>query len=142
MTFASPWVLWFLVIPVAWAVWEWRRTYRSAGVLLKSAVFAFVILALAEPRLTTFETKMAVAVLADSSPSIPDEQIEQMRETIQSIAGARDNNQVRVFLSTGRLGRDCRLRSGRQSLPLGRISNRRFARAWRRFPPSACRVCC
>ena len=101
MTFASPWVLWFLVIPVAWAVWEWRRTYRSAGVLLKSAVFAFVILALAEPRLTTFETKMAVAVLADSSPSIPDEQIERMRETIQNIAGARDNNQVRVFSFDG-----------------------------------------
>ena len=101
MTFSSPWILWFLIIPVAWAIWEWRHTYRVAGVLLKSLVFMLVILALAEPRLTTFESKMAVAILADSSPSIPDEQIEQARETIQRIAGLRDDNQVRVFSFDG-----------------------------------------
>ena len=101
MTFSSPWVLWFLIVPVLWAAWEWRRTYRAPGVLLKSLVFTLVIVALAEPRLTTFETKIAVAVLADSSPSIPAEQIEQMRETIQRIAEFRDGNQVRVFSFDG-----------------------------------------
>jgi len=101
MTFSSPWVLWFLVIPVVWAVWEWRRTYRVAGIFLKSLVFMLVILALAEPRLTTFESKMAIAVLADSSPSIPDEQIEQARESIQRIADLRGGNQVQVFSFDG-----------------------------------------
>jgi len=101
VNFSSPWILWFLMLPIAWAVWEWRRTYRVAGILLKSLVFLLVILALAEPRLTTFESKMAVGVLADSSPSIPDEQIEQARETIQRIAGLRENNQVRVFSFDG-----------------------------------------
>ena len=101
MTFASPWILWFLIIPVLWSAWEWRRTYRVAGVLLKSLVFMLIIFALAEPRLTTFETKMAVVVLADSSPSIPDEQVEQMRDTIQRIGGLRDDNQVQVFSFDG-----------------------------------------
>ena len=101
MTFSSPWVLWFLVIPVVWAVWEWRRTYRVAGIFLKSLVFMLVILALAEPRLTTFESKMAIAVLADSSLSIPDEQIEQARESIQRIADLRGGNQVQVFSFDG-----------------------------------------
>ena len=101
MTFASPWILWFLIIPVLWSAWEWRRTYRVAGVLLKALVFMLIVFALAEPRLTTFETKMAVVVLADSSPSIPDEQVEQMRETIQRIAGLREGNQVRVFSFDG-----------------------------------------
>ena len=138
MTFSSPWVLWFLIIPVLWAAWEWRRTYRAAGVLLKSLVFMLVILALAEPRLTTFETKMAVAVLADSSPSIPDEQIEQMRETLQRIAGLRDGNQMQVFSfdgetrsglpSTGRpaalaaaTNLEQTLRAGMAALPPGRV---------------------
>ena len=129
MTFSSPWILWFLIVPVAWAIWEWRQTYRVAGVLLKSLVFMLVILALAEPRLTTFESQMAVAVLADSSPSIPDEQIEQARETIQRIARLREDNQVRVFSfdgetraglpSTGAAGSACRR---------GRISSKRFGR--------------
>ena len=138
MTFASPWILWFLIIPALWSAWEWRRTYRAAGVLLKSLVFMLIILALAEPRLTTFETKMAVVVLADSSPSIPDEQIEQMRETIQRIAGLRDGNQVRVFSFDGETrsglpssGRppalaaatnlEQTLRAGMAALPPGRV---------------------
>ena len=138
MTFSSPWVLWFLIIPVLWSAWEWRRTYRAAGVLLKSLVFMLIILALAEPRLTTFETKMAVAVLADSSPSIPDEQIEQTRETLQRIAGLRDGNQLQVFSfdsetrsglpSTGRpaalaaaTNLEQTLRAGMAALPPGRV---------------------
>ena len=138
MTFASPWILWFLIIPVLWSAWEWRRTYRVAGVLLKSLVFMLIVFALAEPRLTTFETKMAVAVLADASPSIPDEQVEQMRETIQRIAGLREGNQVRVFAfdgetrsglpSTGRspalaaaTNLEQTLRAGMAALPPGRV---------------------
>ena len=138
MTFASPWILWFLIIPVLWSAWEWRRTYRAAGVLLKSLVFMLIVFALAEPRLTTFETKMAVAVLADASPSIPDEQVEQMRETIQRIAGLREGNQVRVFAfdgetrsglpSTGRFpalaaatNLEQTLRAGMAALPPGRV---------------------
>ena len=71
MTFDRAWVLPFALLPLLWMFWEFRA-YAPArradlerpGVLRRSP------LALAEPRLTTNETKMAVAVLVDTSASI------------------------------------------------------------------------
>ena len=97
MSFANLWPLGLLPLVLAWGLWEWRQTSRKAGVLLKALVLALVIMALAEPRLAIFETKTAVAVLADTSPSIPDDQLAQQREILRRMGAARGRNQLRVF---------------------------------------------
>ena len=51
-------------------LFEWRRTRRTLALALKTLAFMAIILALAEPKLTLPETKMAVAVLVDTSASV------------------------------------------------------------------------
>ena len=135
MSFATPWALGLLVLPMAWALWEWGRTSRKVGVLLKALVFVAIITALAEPRLTFFETRVAVAVLADTSPSIPEDQVEQQREILRRMDGARGRNELRIFSfdATARPGSAVRgnspagtnleaaLRAGLSALPADRI---------------------
>ncbi len=53
MTFDRLWLLPLLLLPLAWIVWEWRRQPRRAPLVLKAAMIAAVILALAEPSLTS-----------------------------------------------------------------------------------------
>src|SRR5260370_30502910 len=69
MTFERAWVLIFLLLPLRWMVYEMRRTRRTLALLLKTIAFLAVVLALAEPKLTIPETKMAVAILVYTSPS-------------------------------------------------------------------------
>ncbi|HTS27148.1 MAG TPA: VWA domain-containing protein [Bryobacteraceae bacterium] len=75
MSFDHPWLLLSLLLPVAWAVWEWRTSARRTALLLKGGAFAAIALALAQPRITVYETKMAVAILADTSASISAEDL-------------------------------------------------------------------
>src|SRR5580700_12039882 len=70
MNFEHPWALALLFLPLAWAAWEWRFSGRRTALLLKAAVFAAIALALAQPVLTVFESKVAVAMLADTSASV------------------------------------------------------------------------
>ena len=57
MTFDRAWALLLLVLPIAWAAWDWRRQPRHTHLLLKLAMFVAVILALAEP---TFSDRKSV----------------------------------------------------------------------------------
>ena len=70
MTFERAWVLGFLLLPLAWSLFEWRRTRRVTALVLKTLSFLAIIVALAEPMLTVPQTKMAVAVLVDTSASV------------------------------------------------------------------------
>ena len=70
MSFDRAWMLLFALIPIAWAVREWTSTVRRGALLLKTGTFLAIIAALAEPRLAFFDTKVAVAVLADTSRSL------------------------------------------------------------------------
>ena len=56
--------------PLLWAAWEWRNSARRAGLLLKAASLAAILLALAEPRLTFYESQVALAILVDTSASV------------------------------------------------------------------------
>src|SRR5689334_8669678 len=69
MTFDRPWILLSLLLPIAWAVWEYRATARRLALGLKTATFVCVVLALSGPRITIYTSKVAVAVLADTSAS-------------------------------------------------------------------------
>ncbi|HLK67438.1 MAG TPA: VWA domain-containing protein [Bryobacteraceae bacterium] len=74
MIFEHPLALLLLLLPVLWAAWEWRLSARRSALLLKAGAFAAIALALAQPRMTVYETKMAIAILADTSASVsPDD---------------------------------------------------------------------
>ena len=90
---------------VVWGLWEWHRTRRRAAVILKALVFALIVTALAKPKVTFLESKVAVAVLADTSSSIPDDQLEQERNILQRLQTARNHNQLHVFSFDGKVRR-------------------------------------
>src|SRR4051812_28242475 len=70
MTFDNPLALLLALLPIAWAIWEYRTSARRPALLLKSATFLCIALALAGPHLTVYQSKVAVAVLADPSASV------------------------------------------------------------------------
>ena len=69
MTFDRAWLLAIAWLPLAWMLFEWRRTARKLGLVLKALSFTAILLALAEPRMILQETKVALAVLVDTSAS-------------------------------------------------------------------------
>ena len=75
MSFDHPWVLLALLLPLGWAAWEWRETARRLALVLKAAAFVCIVLALSGPRIMVYETKVAVAVLADTSASVSPEDL-------------------------------------------------------------------
>ncbi|MEO8592149.1 MAG: VWA domain-containing protein, partial [Candidatus Solibacter sp.] len=70
MSFHRPWVLLALLLPLAWAAWEYRDTARRLALALKTATFFCIVLALSGPSIVIHQTKVAVAVLADTSASV------------------------------------------------------------------------
>lgn len=70
MTFERAWILFLLLAPIAWAARDWRFSTRRAGTLLKTATFAAILLALAEPQVTIHQSKVATALLVDTSASV------------------------------------------------------------------------
>src|ERR1019366_9191064 len=70
MTFDHAWALLGLLLPLGWAGWEWRETARRTALGLKAAAFVCIVLALSGPRVVVYQTKVAVAVLADTSASV------------------------------------------------------------------------
>jgi hypothetical protein len=71
VTFGRVWILLVAWTPLAWAAWQWSGTTRRTGLILKALTFTAILLALAEPEMGVWETKMAVAVLADTSEKLP-----------------------------------------------------------------------
>jgi Ca-activated chloride channel homolog len=97
VTFDRPWVLLIAWLPLAWMFWEWRRTERRLGLALKALCFVAILLAISEPRLTTNETKVAVAVLVDTSASTSDTDLQRASEWADKISSARGRHSVRII---------------------------------------------
>ena len=97
MTFDRAWVLLIALAPVAWAVREWSATHRRGALLLKTAAFLAIILALAQPRLTFFDTKVAVAILADTSRSVTEQDLERASSIASQIERARGRHWTKVI---------------------------------------------
>ena len=97
MTFDHPWILLLLLLPVAWAVWEWRRSSRRGALLLKAAAFFCILLALSQPRLAIYRTKVAVAILADTSASVTAADLKAESELAGRIEQARGRHWTRVI---------------------------------------------
>jgi uncharacterized membrane protein len=97
MTFERAWVLFFLPAVLAWAAWQWRNISRRAGLIIKTLALSAVVIALAEPRLSVWETKVAVAVLADTSASVSREDLARASRIVSEIENARGRHWVRVI---------------------------------------------
>jgi len=96
MTFDRIWVLAIAWLPLAWILFEWRRTARKLGLVLKAACFTAILLALAEPRMILQETKVALAVLVDTSASSSATDLERASQLAQTMSGARGRHWMKV----------------------------------------------
>ena len=96
MTFDRAWVLAIAWLPLAWILFEWRRTARKLGLVLKALSLTAILLALAEPRMILQETKVALAVLVDTSASSSAADLERASQLARTMAGARGRHWMRV----------------------------------------------
>lgn len=76
---------------------EWRRTQFHRRLVLKTIALAAIVLALAKPHLSVFETKMAVAVLVDTSASVSPTDLDRASQVATEIEKARGRHWVRVI---------------------------------------------
>ncbi len=97
MTFDRNWVLILIWLPAAWAIFEWRRTQRHLALVLKALSFIAVLLALAEPHLATTETKVALAVLVDTSASVSAADLDRASQLSSAINDEKGRHWVRVI---------------------------------------------
>lgn len=97
MSFDRPWVLLLVWLPLAWAAWEWRRSGRRGALLLKALSLVAVLLALAEPRLTVYETRVALGILVDTSSSVPPADLERASALATRIQSHRGRHWAQVF---------------------------------------------
>lgn len=92
----APFLL-LLQVPLLWAVWEWRRTRRKAALVLKALTLAMIAAALSGPSMQINESKLALAVLVDTSHSIPGPDLASASSLVSSIEKSRGTHAVRVL---------------------------------------------
>jgi len=97
MSFDHPWLLLLVLVPVAWAAWEWRESSRRLALALKASAFVLIALALSAPRLTVFQSKVAVVVLADTSASISPDDLGRASAVATEVERARGRHWTRIL---------------------------------------------
>ena len=97
MIFDRAWVLPFAALPLLWMLWEMRHTRRPIAVILKAISLAAIVLALAEPNIETSESKVALAVLVDTSASIGPADLERASQLATSLEKGRGRHSVQVL---------------------------------------------
>src|SRR6266849_11199546 len=97
MNFDRAWILAIAWLPLAWMLWEWRHTSRRLALALKALCFTAILLALAEPTLTTQETKVAAMVLVDTSASTSDTDLQQASQWAAAINSSKGRHVVRII---------------------------------------------
>jgi Ca-activated chloride channel homolog len=97
MSFDRAWVLLLAPMPLLWLALTWRRTERRWGLALKAASLLAVILALSEPRLDTFETKVGAVVLVDTSASVSAKDLAKAASIVGGLEAERGRHWMRVM---------------------------------------------
>jgi uncharacterized membrane protein len=87
----------FIWLPFAWVVWEWRNSGRRRALILKAAAILAVILAFAQPRLTVYESKVALAVLVDTSASVSPQDLATASSIATQIEKGRGSNWTQML---------------------------------------------
>jgi len=146
MTFDRAWLLAIAWLPLAWIWFEWRRTQRKLGLVLKALTFTAILLALAQPRMILQETKVALAVLVDTSASSSAADLEHASQlargmraaqgrhwmrvvpfarSTRSLASGEEQNNLRLTPTSGEAGRatdlEAAVREAIASLPAGMV---------------------
>ena len=150
MSFERPWALAFLILPLAWAVLTWRGTSRRGALLLKSLALVALVFALAEPELTIFESRMAVAILADTSASVSEQDLEHASDLASKLENARGRHWTNVIpfaqstraMEKSERGRTLALRHTAGEAGRGTNSRPPCARQSPPFPRAACPASC
>jgi len=96
MTFDRSWVLALAWLPLAWAACEWSRTRRRLALALKALTLASILLALAQPKLAVQETKVALAVLVDTSASVSPADLQKASQLARTMQAAQGRHWMRV----------------------------------------------
>ena len=97
MSFEHGWVLLLVLLPIGWGAREWFHTRRKRALILKVLAIVCVLLALADPRLQTSDSRMGVAILVDTSLSVSEEDLTRASQLASSIEGARGRHWTRVI---------------------------------------------
>jgi Ca-activated chloride channel homolog len=97
MMFGHAWVLVLMIAPLAWAAAAWRRSVRRGALLLKALALAAVLAALAEPRITVFESKVAAAILVDTSASASQQDLTRASDLAARLETVRRRNWSKVI---------------------------------------------
>ncbi|MGA2736563.1 MAG: VWA domain-containing protein [Bryobacteraceae bacterium] len=97
MTFAHAWLIPLALAPLVWAAWEWRNSARRAGLVMKAVALAAILLAFAEPRLTFDESRVAVAILVDTSASVSQQDLDAASATATTVERGRGRNWTQVL---------------------------------------------
>jgi len=97
MSFDRAWVLLLAPAPILWWAWEWRRSGRRVGLTLKALSLLAILLAMAEPRLSVWETKVGVALVADTSASLSATDLDRSSSIVNNIEKARGRHWIRVL---------------------------------------------
>ena len=97
MTFERAWLLLLSFVPLAWATLRWRVERRRGALVLKALTFLAILLALSEPRLDVPSSRMAVAVLVDTSASVSSQDLARASQLAEAIEQARGRHWTRVI---------------------------------------------
>ena len=97
MSIAHPWFLLLALAPALWAAWEWRGAGRRSALLLKAAALLALLAALAGPSITVYSSKLAVAILADTSASVSAADLAAESDFAASAGRSRGRHWLRVI---------------------------------------------
>jgi uncharacterized membrane protein len=97
VTFEYPWALVFALAPLVWLYYELPRTPKRINLVLKALSLVAIIVALAQPNLTLAETRMAVAVLVDTSASVTRRDLDQASTIAGGIQANRGRHWTQVI---------------------------------------------
>jgi Mg-chelatase subunit ChlD len=97
MTLERWWVLLLIVVPAGWWYLEWTRGRQRLATTLKALAIISILLALAEPKVNSEESKVAVSVLVDTSASVSEQDLAQASSIASRIVGDKGRNWVKVI---------------------------------------------
>jgi len=101
MSFEHVWVLAIAWIPLAWAALEWNCAGRRAALVLKTASIAAILIALSAPRMAITSSRVAVALLVDTSASVSKTDLEKASRFAAAMNGERGSHWTRVIPFAG-----------------------------------------
>ncbi len=103
MTFAHPWVLALVLLPLAWIVFSLRHTPRPLRLMLKGFSIAAILFALSEPIVTLPQTRIAKVVLVDTSASITEQDLARASSLARDLERERGRNWIKIIPFDSRL---------------------------------------